>query len=176
MQPIGWTFVSDGEHDGDWYVANIGHVYIEDFGDYDYAPAYEGNYSLYINNNCEYGLDYFVSAQLPFDGSPASISFAYVTPEFEGGGMNNLSVVYTTDIGGSWQETEFVEESSEEWTEVTVDLSDVYGDCYIAIVSTDDCGLDTAIDNIVITIGDTKMTAKMDTYAPRSSKSAIRKR
>lgn len=166
-----------GDHSDEWYVANEGHVYIEDYGDYDYASAYDGNYSLYINNNNEYGSDYFVSAQLPFDGSPASISFAYVTPEFEGGGMNTLTVAYTTDpIGGSWQETDFVEESSEEWTEVTVDLSGVYGDCYIAIVSTDDCGLGTAIDNIVITIGDTKMTAKMDTYAPRSSKSAIRKR
>ena len=166
-----------GDHSDEWYVANIGHVYIEDYGDYDYAPAYEGsNYSLYINNNCEYGSDYFVSAQLPFDGSAASISFAYATPEFEGS-MNTLSVAYTTDpIGGSWQETSFEEESSEEWTEVTVDLSDVYGDCYIAFVCTDNCGLGTAIDNIVITIGDTKMTPKMGTYAPRSSKSAIQKR
>ena len=86
-----------GDHSDEWYVANIGHVYIEDYGDYDYAPAYEGsNYSLYINNNCEYGSDYFVSAQLPFDGSAASISFAYATPEFEGS-MNTLSVAYTTD-------------------------------------------------------------------------------
>lgn len=165
-----------GDHSDEWYVANEGHVYIEDYGDYDYAPAHEGNYSLYINHNCYYGSDYFVSAQLPFDGSAASISFAYVTPEFLGS-MNTLSVAYTTDpIGGAWQTTSFEEESSEEWTEVTVDLSDVYGDCYIAFVCTDNCGLGTAIDNIVITIGDTKMTPKMGTYAPRSSKSAIRKR
>ena len=78
--------------------------------------------------------------------------------------MNTITVAYSTDpIGGSWQETDFVEESSEDWMEVTVDLSDLQGDYYIAIVSTDDCGLGTAIDNIVITIGDTKMTPKMGT-------------
>ena len=58
------------------------------------------------------------------------------------------------------------------------------GECF-SFLGPSGCGKSTAMYSIAgllepyqgeIYFGDTKMTAKMDTYAPRSSKSAIRKR
>ena len=137
--PEGWTYYGSSES---WYVDT------EDF--WGYAPAYAGNYSLYIDGNGNYESDYLVSPALEFDGSAASVSFAYSTPDWSGD-YNDLSVLYGTSPTGPWTYTSFMYASSDGWTTATVDLSSLNGTYYIAFESYDGYGYCTAIDNINIT-------------------------
>ena len=137
--PEGWTYYGSSES---WYVDT------EDF--WGYAPAYAGNYSLYIDGNGNYESDYLVSPAMEFDGSAASVSFAYSTPDWSGD-INDLSVVYGTSPTGPWTYTSFMYASSDGWTTATVDLSSLNGTYYIAFESYDGYGYCTAIDNINIT-------------------------
>lgn len=136
--PDGWT--PNGTNN--WYVDT------EDY--YGYAPAFAGSYSLYVDGNGHYDSDYFVSPALVFDGSAASLSFAYATPDWEGD-HNDLSVCYGTSPNGPWNYTSFVWQNSSSWTTATVDLSSLNGTYYIAFESYDGYGYCTAIDNINIT-------------------------
>ncbi len=137
--PEGWTYYGSSES---WYVDT------EDF--WGHAPAYAGNYSLYIDGNGNYESDYLVSPAMEFDGSAASVSFAYSTPDWSGD-INDLSVVYGTSPTGPWTYTSFMYASSDGWTTATVDLSSLNGTYYIAFESYDGYGYCTAIDNINIT-------------------------
>ena len=138
IMPEGWT--PNGTNN--WYVGT------EDY--YGYAPAYAGTYSLYVDGNGNYDSDYFVSPALVFDGSAASLSFAYATPDWEGD-HNDLSVCYGTSPNGPWNYTSFVWQNSSSWTTATVDLSSLNGTYYIAFESYDGYGYCTAIDNISFT-------------------------
>ncbi len=137
--PAGWTYYGSSES---WYVDT------EDF--WGHAPAYAGSYSLYIDGNGNYDSDYFVSPALEFDGSGASVSFAYTTPDWSGD-YNDLSVLYGTSPTGPWTYTSFQYQTSYSWTTASVNLGNLNGTYYIAFESYDGYGYCTAIDNINIT-------------------------
>ena len=138
--PEGWTYYGSSES---WYVDS------EDY--FGAAPAYAGSYSLYIDGNGNYDSDYLVSPAIEFNGSAASVSFAYATPDWSGD-YNDLSVVYGTSPTGPWTYTSFQYETSNSWTTATVDLSSLNGTYYIAFESYDGYGYCTAIDDINIDV------------------------
>ena len=138
--PEGWTYYGSSES---WYVDS------EDY--WGAVPAYAGSYSLYIDGNGNYDSDYLVSPAIEFNGSAASVSFAYATPDWSGD-YNDLSVVYGTSPTGPWTYTSFQYETSNSWTTATVDLSSLNGTYYIAFESYDGYGYCTAIDDINIDV------------------------
>ena len=141
----------DGNMPAGWDASQAYNTWYVDTEDYwGHAPAYSGTYSLYVDGNGTYEDDYFISPALEFAGA-GSLSFAYVTPSWSGD-HNDLTVAYSTSPTGPWTNTSFVNQTSENWTTATVDLSALNGTYYIAFISYDSYGYCTAIDNINITI------------------------
>ena len=131
--PAGWQAT------GDWYV---------DAHDYhSTAPAYSGDYSLYIDGAGNYANDYFVSPAMQFNNA-GMLRFSYITPSWAGD-QNDLTVAYGTTANGPWTPFSNANElQNAYWQTVDVDLSFLSGTYYICFISYDSYGYCTAIDDI----------------------------